>query len=474
MSDEVADLARSVADLSIQYEGWSLLPPEVEDTVIAHLTFYDIYRVQTVRKSFWKAIKRGTFQQARARRCPTECCLSPIVFNAEKDSWHLLGFDYKSQIWRKLPPFKYPIPGPDPDLFKDFHVAGDKGLFCVNVGKASEAEKLYVCNLLTGETFKLPPLEFARHPVIVHMHVTLAKRKDLVFSAYFIIAIGSAAIGTESLSRKTEVYDSALGKWEVAGDVPGADFSLNDYQTGVYCESQKLLLCVGFMVNGSKGILAFDVAKGQWREDWICPFFQLHPVTDTALTVYFAITQLVECSGEIYLFSEQEAGRNVTHCIDRLHLDSRGGHTWSRVVTRQRQGNRALLVYPEYTCVPVGENKLCIFNAIEKTGVIYDLQNEPVVAETFETLPSPVMEKGVMFHSLNPVGYAFEPSFVVSAFPSSRPEEDVKVTSTEELAVMAMAAPVMNEQGVVPGEELLAGEVADPALNEEVCEPFGA
>jgi hypothetical protein len=213
------------------------------------------------------------------------------------------------------------------------------------------------------------------------------------------------------------VFDSVKGKWEAAGDVPGSDFSLNDYQSGVYCERLKLLLCVGFMVNGSKGILAFNVENRKWREDFVCPFHQLHPVTDTALTVYFAIAQLVECSGRIYLFSEQEAGGHVTHCIDRLDLDNRGGYTWTRIVTLPRQGNRALLVYPEYTCVPRGENKLCIFNTIEKTGVVYDMLKDPVISEPHESLPAPPIENGIMFHSLNPVGYAFEPSFGVSATP---------------------------------------------------------
>jgi hypothetical protein len=440
LSDQLRDLR-----LTITLEDWNRLPPDVQDFILGSLPLNEIFKVRCVSKSFSRVIWRGTFHQARARRRLTECSLSPSVFYVEKDTWHLRGFDWKAQIWRTLPPFKHPIPAPDPDLFKDFHVAGHKGLFCVNVGKASEAEKLYVCNPLTRETVELPPLQHSRHPVIVCVHVTLAKRKDIVTSSYLVIAIGSAAIGTESLSRKTDVFDSVKGKWESAGDVPGSDFSLNDYQTGVYCESLKLLLCVGFMVNGSKGVLAFDVEKRKWREDWICPFFQLHPVTDTALTVHFAIAQLVECSGRIYLFSEQEAGRNVTHCIDRLDLESGSeGFTWTRVVTRQRQGNRALLVYPEYTCVPVGENKLCIFNTIEKTGVVYDMLND-VVSETFETLPSPPIERGIMFHSLNPVGYPFEPSFVVSA--GFKKIEEVPAAA-EKASVESLGGPVVKKHEV--------------------------
>lgn len=438
-NDNVGTLSDHLGHLTIKLGDWGSLPAEVQDYVLAFLPLNELYKARLVCKNFHHVIKRRTFYQARARLCPTECSLSPLVFYAEKNSWHLRGFDCQQQIWRKLPPFRYPIPVPDPELFKDFHVAGDKGLLCVNVGKASEADKLYVINPLSGETFQLPPLEFSRHPVVISVHVTLAKKNDLVTSSFLVIAIGSATIGTESLSRKTDVFDSVKGKWEAAGDVPGNDFSLNDYQTGVYCERLKLLLCVGFMVNGSKGILAFDVEKRKWREDRICPLFQPNPVTDTALKVHFAIAQLVECTGRIYLFSEQEVGRNVIHSIDRLDLDSRfERYSWTRVLTRQRHGSRALLVYPEYTCVPVGENQLCIFNTIEKTGAIYDMLRDPVIInEVVTTLPPPDLENGIMFHSLNPVAYAFEPSFGVSVSkdgeepaPKASPPEESSTDQT--------------------------------------------
>jgi len=412
-------LEARLENIKLVQEGhWSSLNTDIQDLILSCLPLGDLFKVRLVSKSFSKVLERGTFHQARVRLQRTECSLSPLVFYAEKDSWHLRGFDSKEKVWKKLPPFKHPIPAPDPDLFKDLHIAGDKGLFCVNEGKANEAEQLFVCNPLMGATFKLPPLKFSRHPVLIHVHVTLTKRNDSITSNFWVIAVGSAAIGTESQSRKTEIYDSALNEWLSAGDVPGKEFSLNDYQTGVYCESQDLLLCVGFMGNGIRGILAFDVGKRKWRDNWICPFFQPHPITETALTVYFAIAQLVICSGVVYLFSEQEAGRNVTHCIDRLDLEDGGEFGWTRVVTRPRQGNRALLVYPEYTCVPLGENKLCIFNTIERTGVVYDMSN----ATNESSLSPPPVENGVMFHSLNPVSYAFEPSFGASV-PKPKPKD---------------------------------------------------
>ncbi|KAG0614751.1 hypothetical protein M758_6G201300 [Ceratodon purpureus] len=402
-------------ELNSTNEDWNALPPEVQDLILAFCPFYDLIQLRKTCKSFRDVINRKNFQLARGRLFPREFFLGPLVFYVKDGLWHILGLDSKEQIWRKLPPFRNPIPAPDVDLFKDFLVASHRGLFCVNVGKPSEAEKIYVCNPLTGSTLELPRLEFSRHPVILNLHVTLTKTEDITTSSYRVIAIGSSATGTESLSKKTEVYDSVKGKWEIAGDVPGIDFSLNDHQTGVYCESENLLLCVGFMVNGIKGILAFDVGKLEWRADWLCPLFVAEE--NTALSVHFAIAQLVECSGVIYLFSEQEAERtSVTHCIDRLDFVRGGpGYTWTRKVTIPRQGYRALLVFPEYTCVPLGENKLCIFNTIERTGVVYNMLDDPINPDASETIPSPPpMDSGVIFHSLNPVGYAFEPSFGVS------------------------------------------------------------
>jgi hypothetical protein len=79
------------------------------------------------------------------------------------------------------------------------------------------------------------------------------------------------------------------------------------------------------MVDDSKGILAFDVEKRKWREDGICPL--------PDISVRFAIAQLLKCNGRVYLFSEQEAGRNVTHCIHRLDLYREGdGFTWNRAI----------------------------------------------------------------------------------------------------------------------------------------------
>ncbi|XP_024375380.1 F-box/kelch-repeat protein At5g15710 [Physcomitrium patens] len=388
---------------------WNSLPPELQDLVLARLDLTDLYKVVRVCKSFREVIYRESFRQARARLRPVECPLGPTLFCVEKNRWHLWGFDWKNHSWLKLPPFTDSIPAPDPKLFKDFLIAGHHGLICANMGKASEPEKLYIFNPLTGEAQQLPPLHHPRHPVVISLQVTTPGRAD-----FRVIAVGSAAVGTGYLSRKTEVYCSVKRRWEVAGDVPGEDFSINEYQTGLYCKTLNLLLCTGFMVDRRKGILAFDVGTNEWRAQWHCPFFRLRCV-DRAVTINFAIAQLEECNGVIHLFSEQETGGTVTHCIDRLDLGIEGTYTWTRRLTLSRRGTRALLVYPEFTCVPVEEHKLCIFNTVQLTGDVYDMSKETVETSHFESLPTPpaLLDNKTLFYSLNPLNYYFQPSFGV-------------------------------------------------------------
>jgi hypothetical protein len=98
-------------------------------------------------------------------------------------------------------------------------------------------------------------------------------------------------------------------------------------------------------------------------------------------------------------------------------------------------------VYHEYTCVPVADNKLCIFNMIKKIGVVYNLWNDAVVPESLENLLSPETESGIMFRSLNLIRYAFEPNFVVLALPTTRSKE---VTATVGPSIGLVATPVVN------------------------------
>lgn len=143
---------------------------------------------------------------------------------------------------------------------------------CANSWTLTNGQKGYnylkfSCDIHEGTSYVHATLAKWKDMVTSGVHVTLAKRKDISTSSFPVNPRGSAAIGTEIHSKKTGMLDSVnKDKWEAAGDEPGTDFSLNDYQTGLYCERLNLLPCVGFMVNGSTCILAFDVEKHKWRE----------------------------------------------------------------------------------------------------------------------------------------------------------------------------------------------------------------
>ena len=212
-----------------------------------------------------------------------------------------------------------------------------------------------------------------------------------------VIVAGSATIGTEALSRKTEVYDSTTSTWEVTGDVPGPEYALNEYQTGVV--SKNFLLCVGFIAPGNdtttvaKGVLVYDIVEKAWiqhdddDEDeqlrWRqqCELPSLGCCRRPSSPNYS--TQIFECKVSIFVFWEQEHSRTMVHsCVAQLDLSAllsddasvraAPGHSvrspWSMVVHNDKVGPRGLLVYPELVSVGHDANKVCIFNSVDLTS----------------------------------------------------------------------------------------------------------
>jgi len=137
------------------------------------------------------------------------------------------------------------------------------------------------------------------------------------------------------------------------------------------------------------------------------------------------------------VFSEQDNGEGgVEHCIDRLericsehhgsdelgvelgdeHGSELGGdglvvESWNlrNVVRNKKTGGRSLEIYPEYVCVGYSEHELCVFNAIDHSGVLYDVkrfgQQRALDAPTGKGFG------GEGFYSLNPLTFAIHPSF---------------------------------------------------------------
>lgn len=96
---------------------------------------------------------------------------------------------------------------------------------------------------------------------------------------------------------------------------------------------------------------------------------------------------------------------------ERIRKEPKKGK-WTKLLQEPRQGSRGLLVYPENTCVAQeSENKLCIFNTVERTMVIHDFENNSCNKNQTRT---ELRRNKKKFHSLNPLGFTFKPNFNAS------------------------------------------------------------
>ena len=333
----------------------------------------------------------------RLRRESGEGSLTAMNFYINDEAWQCTAFNLESKRWTRLPSLSF-LPTPDASLFKEYSVCGNGGIMCVNVSKTPHKEDLVVFNLLTRETRQLPSLNYPRNPVLIHILV------DSATNAYKVVAAGcSSSSGEEHLSRRVEVFDSLTSQWKVANDIPGPEFALNEHQTGVCVEG--ILYFVAFLeADGLKGVVAFDVVKGEWLKNRNCSVpFSLHS----------NILQVVGSGGNVYLFSEQEREGAVEHCIDELDFSASNGEAerteLKNVIRVKKSGGRGLLVYPENICVPYGEGKLCIFNTIKRDGVVYNIQSG---MQCEELEPPPKSQRGDNFFSLNPVSFTLQPNFI--------------------------------------------------------------
>ena len=373
--------------------GLECLPLDVLENVFRRLELKYLCRSKILSKSS-KALT-GNESFLRSRGASGEGLFTAINFFIKDKAWQCTGLDLLSTTWRRLPTFSW-LPTPDPTLFKEYLVCGNGSLMCANVSKSPHKEDLVVFNLLTGETRHLPSLNYPRNPVLIHILI------DPATNAYKVVAAGSSSSsGEENLSRRVEVYDSQTLQWEVAKDIPGPEFGLNEHQTGVCVDG--VLYFVAFLEDdGQKGVAAFNVKKGEWLKNKNCSL---------PCSSYSNILQLVESSGNVYLFSEQEHGGIVEHFIDVLDFFSLNGEEKCQLKTLirvKKSGGRGLLVYPEYICVPYGKRKLCVFNTIKRDGVVYDIQSG---MQCEELEPPPESQRGDNFFSLNPVSFTLQPNF---------------------------------------------------------------
>ena len=412
---------------------WDSLPDDVHVKIIAGLPFQQVFQFRSVSTEYRDIINKRTFQQARWERFPTEGIFKPLVFFIDPMSgWHWVGFDLKSKKWTRLPPLDF-LETPDPGLIKEFLVAGSGGLLCVNVSKQHGVEQIIICNPLTRDMRQLPSMNLPRQPVIMNLLL------DKDTNNYKVIVAGSATIGSEELSRKTEVYDSITREWKLVGDVPGPEYALNEFQTGAV--SKGILYCIGFISTGdtiTHGLLAYHVETEKWVQDWECALPHLPCCQHVASNT----TQLFESEGSIFVYWEQEHNQTTVHfCVAKLVISALSPSQptmWSVVVSESRMGSRGLLVYPEYFGIGHGHGKVCIFNTLELTGSVYRIGEGISVSQPspLEPMPTSLLRLGgpsasvpkasgnqdgsgsntnssgnSLFFALNALSFSLEPNF---------------------------------------------------------------
>lgn len=404
---EIAEDLPKTAETEPEFD--SLLPDEVKGVILEHADHEDVSKLKTVSKRWCLLIENEIFIPLLSTKAQSK--LTACTFFVKNGVWHWTAFDPTANKWRRLPPLTFLPPNctPDADLFKQFLFTTSNGLVCANFSKSSHEDRLIVFNPLTRQHRQLPPLLNRRNPVLLHI---LA---DPASQSYQILAAGSSQAGDEHMSRVCEWFDSRTGKWERVGDLPPPDYCLNEYQSGVFHNDH--IFCIGFSETPDqvvKCVLRYNVAERAWSSTWTEEEEEEGLPSSTIL-------QLVDNDGEVYLFSERENGRETEHCVQKFEWIEHEGDVRRMtfklidVARRIKKGGKSLEVYPEYVLVPFKEKQLCIYNVVEHTGVVLDVEDREKKWGALVELPQRF--RGAMsFFTLNSASFLVEPRFAIKVF----------------------------------------------------------
>lgn len=378
-----------------------LLPQELRVEVFSRLDAHSVIRLQSVCKDLRDVTRQlRSFPVSERLTSKDEHAFAPVAFLVAKgEKWIWAGYDPTAKLWKWLPSFSALLVATDhPDTVlaasDGLLCASSNGLICALV--RGTIFPVTVCNPLTREHRRLPPLTKPRCPDLLHI---LRDGKNI--SRFRIIASGgySLVAGEYTIIRKTECYDSSTNSWAETSNSPQG-LRLQRYQNGVY--SNGFLYCLARGPQLDNLLLAYHLDSGTWVKNLSCEFLRNYDAWGGAMNAQF-----VTCHTAIYYYEEFhiQGTRLKGFTIDELDtiatVNPNGTLTalpaWNNpnpsperenffstmLSTSRKQGKLRRLVVEHRplcqsrgTCVAQGQNQLCIYYPKEAKGMVYTFHDD--------------------------------------------------------------------------------------------------
>lgn len=369
-----------------------MLPQELRIEVFSRLDAHSVIRLQSVCKEL-REVTRLCLTNSK----DNEHAFAPVAFLVAKgEKWIWAGYEPTTKLWKWLPSFSALLVAntdhPDTVLAASDGLlcASSHGLICALV--RGTIFPVTVCNPLTREHKRLPPLLKPRCPDLLHI-----LRDSKNGSRYRIIVSGgySLVAGEYTIIRKTECYDSFTNSWTETRNSPQG-LRLQRYQNGVY--SNGFLYCLARGPQLDNLLLAYHVDSGTWVQNLSCEFLRNYDAWGGAMNAQF-----VTCQSTIYYYEEfhiqgtrlkgftideldtiatvnpdgmltalsawnnpNPSPEREAFCNAMLSSSSRKLGKLRRLVVELRP-----LCQSRGTCVAQGPNQVCIYYPKEAKGMVY-------------------------------------------------------------------------------------------------------
>ncbi|KAG0577685.1 hypothetical protein KC19_5G173100 [Ceratodon purpureus] len=250
-----------------------LLPQELRVEIFSRLDAHSVIRLQSVCRDLRDVTRllRSFPVSDRVITSKDQHAFAPVAFLVAKgQKWIWAGYDPAAKLWKWLPSFSALLVATDhPDTVlaasDGLLCASSNGLICALV--RGTIFPVTVCNPLTREHRRLPPLTKPRCPDLLHI------LRDQKSNRYRIIASGGYSLiaGEYTIIRKTECYDSSTNSWTETSKVPQG-LRLQRYQNGVY--SNGFLYCLARGPQLDNLLLAYHLESGTWVTNLTCEFLR--------------------------------------------------------------------------------------------------------------------------------------------------------------------------------------------------------